>query len=78
MGYVLKIKKLVKHEWKTTKARTYVNDEDGKPVLAKEIETPALVWRWFASPVEPTLDALLEKYGYWCSTHKDNWCIVPQ
>lgn len=78
MGYVLKIKKLVKHEWKTTKARTYVNDKDGKPVLAKEIETPALVWKWFASPVEPTLEALFEKYGYWCSTHKDNWCIVPQ
>jgi hypothetical protein len=78
MGYVLKIKKLVEHEWKTTKARTYVNGQDDKPVLAEEIETPALVWKWFASPVEPTLEALFEKYGHWCSTHKDNWCIVPQ
>ena len=47
-------------------------------VLAEEIETPALVWKWFASPVEPTLEALFEKYWKWCSTHKDNWCIVPQ
>lgn len=78
MGYVLKIKKLVRHEWKTTKARTYVNGTDGKPVLAEEVEAPVLVWKWFASPVEPTLEALFEKYGYWCSTHKDNWCIVPQ
>lgn len=78
MGYVLKIKRLVEHEWKTTTLRTYVNGQDGQPVLAEEIKAPARVWRWIASPVEPTLEALLEKYGHWCLTHKDNWCIVPQ
>ena len=78
MGYVLKIKRLTNHEWKTTKRRTYVNDPDGKSVLAEEREVPARVWRWIASPVEPTLDSLLERYGNWCATHKDNWCIVPQ
>lgn len=80
MGYVLKIKKLVKHELKTTKVRTYVDGPDGKPVLAEEeeVEVPATVWKWVASPVEPTLEALLEKYGVWCAKHKDNWCIVPQ
>lgn len=78
MGYVLKIKKLVEHEWKTTKVRTYVNGQDGKPVLAEEREVPATVLKWVASPVEPTLKALFEKYGDWCAKHKDNWCIVPQ
>lgn len=78
MGYILKIKKLAEHEWKTTKVRTYVNGPDDKPVLAEEREVPALVWKWFASPVEPTLEALFKKYGNWCSVHKDNWCIVPQ
>lgn len=78
MGYVLKIKKLAEHEWKTTKVQTWVNGQDGKPVLAEEREVPATYWKWFASPVEPTLEALFEKYGRWCSTHKDNWCIVPQ
>ena len=78
MGYVLKIKKLAEHEWKTTKLQTWVNGPDGKPVLAEEREVPATYWKWFASPVEPTLEALFEKYGKWCSMHKDNWCIVPQ
>ena len=78
MGYVLKIKKLVQHEWKTTKVRTWVNDKNGKPVLAEEREVPEVVWKWVASPVEPTLEALFEKYGNWCCMHKDNWCIVPQ
>lgn len=78
MGYVLKIKKLVKHEWKTTKVQTWVNGQDGKPVLAEEHEVPAMYWKWFASPVEPTLEALFKKYGQWCSMHEDNWCIVPQ
>lgn len=78
MGYVLKIKKLAKHECKTTKVRTYVNGQDGKPVLAEEREVSAIVWEWSASPVEPTLEALFEKYGDWCAKHKDNWCIVPQ
>lgn len=78
MGYVLKVKKLVQHEWKTTKVRTWVKGQDGEPVLAEERELPDMVWKWVASPVEPTLEALFEKYGTWCSTHKDNWCIVPQ
>ena len=78
MGYVLKVKKLAEHEWKTTKVRTYVNGQDGNPVLAEEREVPALVWKRFASPVESTLEALFEKYGDWCAKHKDNWCIVPQ
>lgn len=78
MGYVLKIKKLAVHEWKTTKLRTYVNGQNGEPVLAEEREVPAIVWKWFASPVEPTLEALFEKYGDWCAKHKDNWCIAPQ
>ena len=78
MGYVLKIKRLAEHEWKTTKVRTYVNGQDGEPVLAEEREVPATYWKWFASPVEPTLEALFKKYGDWCAKHKDNWCIVPQ
>lgn len=78
MGYVLKIKKLAEHEWKTIKVRTYVNGQDGNPVLAEEDEVPATYWKWFASPAEPTLEALFEKYGDWCAKHKDNWCIVPQ
>lgn len=78
MGYVLKIKKLAEHEWKTTKVRTWVNGQNGEPVLVEEHEVPVMYWKWFASPVEPTLEALFEKYGKWCSTNKDNWCIVPQ
>ena len=78
MGYVLKIKKLVQHEWKTTKLYRQDVDKDGKPCTVVYREVPAMCWKWFASPVEPTLDALFEKYGEWCSTHKDNWCIVPQ
>jgi hypothetical protein len=78
MGYVLKIKRLVQHECKTTKVRTWVNGQNGEPVLAEEREVPDVVWKWVTSPVEPTLEALFEKYGRWCSVHKDNWCIVPQ
>lgn len=78
MGYVLKIKKLVKREQKTTKVKTHVDGQDGKPALAEKREAPAARWKWFTSPVEPTLEALVGKYGAWCSKHKDNWCIVPQ
>lgn len=78
MGYVLKVKKLAEHEWKKTKVQTYGKGPDGNPVLVEELEVPAMCWKWFASPIEPTLESLLEKYGHWCAMHKDNWCIVPQ
>lgn len=78
MGYVLKIKKLAEHEWKKTTLYRSEVGQDGKVRTVVDREVPAMVWKWFASPVEPTLEALFEKYGKWCSIHKDNWCIVPQ
>lgn len=78
MGYVLKIKKLAEHEWKKTTLYRSEVGQDGKVRTVVDREVPAMVWKWFASPVEPTLEALFEKYGKWCSMHKDNWCIVPQ
>lgn len=78
MGYVLKVKKLAEHEWKKTKLYRQDIDKDGKPCTVVDREVPAMVWKWFASPAEPTLEALFEKYGDWCAKHKDNWCIVPQ
>lgn len=77
MGYVLKIKKLAEHEWKTTTLYRTEIDQDGKARCVPDRKVPRLVEKWFASPVEPTLEALFEKYGEWCATHKDNWCIVP-
>lgn len=78
MGYILKVKKLAEHEWKkTTLYRSEVGN-DGKVRTVVDREVPVMVWKWFASPVEPTLEALFEKYGGWCAKHKDNWCIVPQ
>ena len=78
MGYVLKIKKLAEHEWKKTTLYRSEVGQDGKVRTVVDREVPATVWKWVASPVEPTLEALLEKYGDWCAKHKDNWCIVPQ
>lgn len=78
MGYVLKIKKLAKHEGKKTTLYRSEVDWNGKVCMVVDREVPAMVWKWFTSPVEPTLEALFEKYGKWCSMHKDNWCIVPQ
>ena len=78
MGYVLKIKKLAEHEWKKTTLYRSEVGQDGKVRTVVDREVPAMCWKWFASPVEPTLEALFEKYGKWCTTHKDNWCIVPQ
>lgn len=78
MGYVLKIKKLVQHEWKKTTLYRSEVGQDGKVRTVVDREVPAMVWKWIASPAEPTLEALFEKYGKWCSMHKDNWCIVPQ
>lgn len=78
MGYVLKVKKLVEHEWKKTTLYRSEVDQEGRAYTVVDREVPAIVWRWVASPVEPTLEALLEKYGDWCAKHKDNWCIVPQ
>lgn len=78
MGYVLKVKKLAEHEWrKTTLYRSEVG-QDGKLRTVVDRKVPAMYYKWFASPVEPTLEALFEKYGDWCTKHKDNWCIVPQ
>lgn len=78
MGYVLKVKKLAEHEWKKTTLYRSEVGQDGKVRTVVDREVPAMVWKWFASPVEPTLEALFEKYGDWCTKHKDNWCIVPQ
>lgn len=78
MGYVLKVKKLAKHEWKKTTLYRSEIGQDGEVCTVVDREVPAMYYKWLASPVEPTLEALLEKYGKWCSTHKDNWCIVPQ
>ena len=78
MGYVLKITKLAEHEWKKTTLYRSEVGQDGKVRTVVDREVPATVWKWFASPVEPTLEALFEKYGDWCAKHKDNWCIVPQ
>ena len=78
MGYVLKIKKLAEHEWKKTTLYRSEVGQDGKVRTVVDREVPAMRWKWFASPVEPTLEALFEKYGEWCTTNKDNWCIVPQ
>ena len=78
MGYVLKIKKLAEHEWKKTTLYRPEVGQDGKVRMVVDCEVPAMCYKWFASPVEPTLEALFEKYGDWCATHKDNWCIVPQ
>lgn len=78
MGYVLKVKRLAVHEWKKTTLYRNEVGADGKVRSVADREVPSLCQKWFASPVEPTLEALLEKYGTWCATHKDNWCIVPQ
>ena len=78
MGYILKVKRLAEHEWKKTKLCRSEVDKDGNVRTVVDREVPAMCYKWFASPVEPTLEALFEKYGHWCSTHKDNWCIVPQ
>lgn len=78
MGYVLKVKKLAEHEWKKTTLYRSEVGQDGKVRTVVDREVPAKVWKWVASPVEPTLEALFEKYGGWCAKHKDNWCIVPQ
>lgn len=78
MGYVLKVKKLAEHEWKKTTLYQSEVGQDGKVRTVVDREVPAMVWKWVASPAEPTLEALFEKYGDWCTKHKDNWCIVPQ
>ena len=78
MGYVLKVKKLVEHEWKKTTIYRSEVDQEGRVHTVIDREVPTKVWRWVASPVEPTLEALLEKYWDWCAKHKDNWCIAPQ
>lgn len=78
MGYVLKVKKLAEHEWKKTTLYRSEVGQDGKVRTVVDREVPAMVWKWFASSAEPTLEALFEKYGDWCANHKDNWCIVPQ
>lgn len=78
MGYVLKVKKLAEHEWKKTTLYRSEIGQDGKVHTVIDRKVPTMYYKWFASPVEPTLEALLEKYGDWCTKHKDNWCIVPQ
>ena len=78
MGYVLKVKKLAEHEWKKTTLYRSEVGQDGKVRTVVDRKVPAMCYKWVASPVEPTLEALFEKYGDWCTKHKDNWCIVPQ
>lgn len=78
MGYVLKVKRLAQHECKKITLYRSEVDRDGNVRTVVDRVVPAIYYKWFASPAEPTLEALLEKYGDWCAKHKDNWCIVPQ